>query len=344
MTKQVKAKNLLIGGGAPVSVQSMTNTDTRDVEATQKQIDELTAAGADLVRVSVYNQDCVEAFSKLKTSVPLCADIHFDYQLAISVVEKGADKLRINPGNIGAPDKIKLVADCARAHGIPIRVGVNSGSLQKNMAEQYGNTAKAMVLSAMDNVRLLENAGFHDIVVSLKASDVRRSVEAYRKFAQKCVYPLHLGITEAGTLDSSMVKSAIGIGSLLLDGIGDTMRVSITGDPVQEVRAAKQILRALGIRKGLEVISCPTCGRTGGDIESIVREVKSRISEDTPLKIAVMGCVVNGPGEAKEADIGIAYAKFGAIIFKKGELFQRVDIDQAVGVLINEAKAMAEAL
>ena len=323
MTRQVMAGSVAIGGGAPVSVQSMTNTDTRDLAATSAQIKRLAAAGCDIVRVSVYDQACAANVRALvdESPVPLVADIHFDYRLAIAAVENGISKLRINPGNIGGEKNVRLLADCLKAHHIPVRVGVNAGSLEKGILEKYGGvTAQGLVESALTHARMLEKCGFYDMVLSMKVSDVRRTIEAYRLAASQCDYPLHLGVTEAGTPGMGTVKSAIGIGALLADGIGDTIRVSLTGDPEPEAAAALDILRALGLRGGVDVISCPTCGRTGIDVEGIAKRVQAATrSVKKNLRVAVMGCVVNGPGEAKEADVGIAGGRNGGILFLRGE-------------------------
>ena len=326
MTKQVCIRNLKIGGGAPVSIQSMTNTDTRDIESTVAQIQALEAAGADIVRFSVYDEKCAAAIPHIKErcSVPLVADIHFDYKLAILSAENGIDKLRINPGNIGSFENVKKVSACAKAHKIPIRVGVNSGSVEKELLAKYKSpTADALCESALGHVKLLEAAGFTDIVISVKASNVKTTVEAYRKLSGLCSYPLHIGVTESGLDEMGLVKSAVGLGSLLMDGIGDTMRVSLTGDPVREIHAAKYILRALDMEKSgwVDIVSCPTCGRTTGNSEEVIHALRDYISDIKPkrhVKIAVMGCVVNGPGEAREADIGIAFAPHGAVVFRNG--------------------------
>ena len=345
MTRQVHAGSLAIGGGAPVSVQSMTNTDTADVSATLAQIRALADAGCDLVRVSVYNKACADAVRQLvdASPVPLCADIHFDHRLAIAAMENGIHKLRINPGNIGGEANVRLVADCARAHGIPIRVGVNSGSIEKEVLERDGGpTAHGMVESALRHIRMLEKAGFYDTVVSLKASSVPMTVAAYEEMHRICDYPLHVGVTEAGLPGRGTVKSAIGIGALLLAGIGDTIRVSLTGSPVPEAGAAIEILRAIGLRKGPEFVSCPTCGRTCIPVADIASRVEKELSDlPVPLKIAVMGCVVNGPGEGREADIGIAGGGNGCgLLFRKGEEPVKITGDLAE-ILIAEAKKMA---
>ena len=330
-TKQVRAGNVLIGGGAPVSVQSMTNTDTRDVNATLEQIKALAAAGCDLVRISVYDRACAGAVKRLVelSPVPLVADIHFDHTLAIAAMENGIHKLRINPGNIGSAENVRRVADCAKAHGVPIRVGVNAGSLEKDIVEKYGGaTAEGMVESALRHIRLLEEAHFDDIVISLKASDVPTTVQAYRLMHKACDYPLHLGVTEAGLPGLGTVKSAIGIGSLLLDGIGDTIRVSLTGDPVSEPRAALDILRALGLRKGIRFVSCPTCGRTQINVEEIASRVQQEFAgTDKPVTVAVMGCVVNGPGEARDADIALCGGKDCGALYIKGKFIRKLTGD-----------------
>ena len=327
-TKQVRAGSVLIGGGAPVSVQSMTNTDTRDVNATLEQIKALAAAGCDLVRVSVYDRACAGAVKRLVelSPVPLVADIHFDHTLAIAAMENGIHKLRINPGNIGSAENVRRVADCAKAHGVPIRVGVNAGSLEKDIVEKYGGaTPEGMVESALRHIRLLEEAHFDDIVISLKASDVPTTVRAYRLMHDTCDYPLHLGVTEAGLPGLGTVKSAIGIGSLLLDGIGDTIRVSLTGDPVNEPRAALDILRALGLRRGIRFVSCPTCGRTQIDVEQIASRVQKEFADvDKPVTVAVMGCVVNGPGEARDADIALCGGKDCGALYVRGKFIRKM--------------------
>ena len=311
MTKTVTVGTLPLGGGHPVLVQSMTNTDTRDVPATLAQIRALAEAGCDLVRVSVYDEACADAVRALVdgSPVPLVADIHFDYKLAIRAAENGIAKLRINPGNIGGADRVRKLADCAKAHHIPIRIGVNSGSVEKDLLARFGGpTPECLVESALGHARLLEEAGFEDIVLSLKSSDVRLTVEAYRLASRRCDYPLHVGVTEAGLPGQGTVKSAIGIGALLLDGIGDTIRVSLSGDPLPEAKAAWDILRALDLRRrGPQLIACPTCGRTVIPVADIARRVEEALSDLTvPLKVAVMGCIVNGIGEGREADVGIA--------------------------------------
>ena len=340
--------SLPLGGGNPVLVQSMTNTDTRDVPATLKQIRDLAAAGCDLVRVSVYDEACARAVRDLVdgSPVPLVADIHFDHKLAIAAAENGIAKLRLNPGNVGGEANVRAVADCAKAHHIPIRIGVNTGSVEKDLLARYGHpTAECLVESALNHAAMLERAGFSDIVLSMKASDVRLTIETYRLAAKRCDYPLHLGVTEAGLPGQGTVKSAIGIGALLADDIGDTIRVSLTGDPVPEAAAAWDILRALGLRqRGVQLVACPTCGRTRIDMPSIAKRVEAALADlPVPLKVAVMGCVVNGPGEAREADIGIAGGDRPGVgaLFIRGEAPRRVEGDLAA-ILIDEARRMAE--
>lgn len=343
-TKQVKAGSVAIGGGSPVSVQSMTNTDTRDVSATLAQIKALAAAGCDLVRVSVYDAACAQAVRALVdgSPVPLVADIHFDHTLALAAMENGIHKLRINPGNIGGAENVRRVADCARAHHVPIRIGVNAGSLEKDILQRDGGaTAQGMVDSALRHIRLLEQAHFDDIVISLKASSVPMTVAAYRLMRQVSDYPLHVGVTEAGLPGQGTLKSAIGIGALLLDGIGDTIRVSLTGDPIQEPIAALNILRAVGLRSGIRFVSCPTCGRTQIDVAGIARRLEAEFgSVDKPVTVAVMGCVVNGPGEARGADIALCGGKDCGALFIKGKPVGKLTGDLAEGM----AKAVREYL
>ncbi len=334
MTREVQIGKLKLGGGNPVLVQSMTNTDTRDTEATLGQIRALHDAGCDLVRVSVYDEACAEAVKTLadRSPVPLVADIHFDYQLAIRSAENGIAKLRINPGNIGREDRVRMVADCAKAHHIPIRIGVNSGSVEKELLAKYGGpTAECLVESALGHARILEKVGFEDIVLSMKSSDVKLTIAAYRLAHERCGYPLHVGVTEAGLPGQGTVKSAIGIGALLADGIGDTIRVSLSGDPVPEAKAAWDILRALDLRvRGVQLIACPTCGRTCIPVAEIGKRVEEELADVTvPLKVAVMGCVVNGLGEGREADVGIAGGKSGGVLFVKGEEPRKVEGDLA---------------
>ena len=329
-TKAVRIGTKVIGGGNPVLIQSMTNTKTEDVAATVAQIHKLTAAGCDIIRCAVPTMEAAQALSEIKKeiAIPLVADIHFDYRLAIAAMENGADKIRINPGNIGGRDRLKAVVDVAKEREIPIRVGVNSGSLEKNLVEKYhGVTAEGIVESALDKVRLIEEMGYESLVISIKSSDVLMCVKAHEQIAKETRYPLHVGITEAGTLLSGNIKSSIGLGLILHQGIGDTIRVSLTGDPLEEVKSAKLILRTLGLRRGgIEVVSCPTCGRTQIDL----------ISLDKPLKVAVMGCVVNGPGEAKEADIGIAGGIGEGLIIKHGEILRKVPEDRLLAELRQE--------
>ena len=346
MTRKVFCGPVQIGGGAPVTVQTMTNTDTRDVEATLAQIRAMAAAGADIVRVSVYDEACAKAVRALVDSspVPLVADIHFDHRLAIQSVENGIAKVRINPGNIGGETHVKELADCLKVHRVPVRIGVNSGSVEKDILKKYGGvTPEGMVESGLNHARMLERAGYDDIVLSFKATDVQKMVQACRLAAKACDYPQHIGVTESGTADVGIVKSAVGIGALLLDGIGDTIRVSLSGDPVQEVPAGLSILRACGLRRdGIEIISCPTCGRTGIDVEGIARRVRAGTADiKVPLKVAVMGCVVNGPGEALEADLGIAGGKDGAgVLFVKGEVPRPIKGGDLAAALIAEIRRM----
>lgn len=341
-SKCVKLRELTIGGGSPVTIQSMTNTDTRDAEKTVLQINALENAGCEIVRFSVYDEECVKAIPYIKahTRIPLVADIHFDYRLAIGAIENGIDKVRINPGNIGSEQRVRELAAAAKDRNIPIRIGVNGGSLEKEILEKYGVTAQGMLESALKHIAILERVGFYDIVVSLKASTVVKTVEANRLARERIPYPLHLGVTEAGMGETAAVKSAVGIGALLMEGIGDTIRVSLTGDPVREVYAAKEILCAAGLRsEGLEVVSCPTCGRTRVDLASIVEKVKTSLPEtDKPYKIAVMGCAVNGPGEAREADMGIAFGSANAVVFKKGELVYSEKLPGVIDRFISDVK------
>ena len=346
-TKRVRVGAVLLGGGAPVSVQSMTNTDTRDVDATVSQIHALEAAGCDIVRSSVYNMECAKAFAQIRPqiSIPLVADIHFDYRLAIAAMENGADKLRFNPGNIGDDARVRALVSCAKAHHTPIRIGVNAGSMEKSLKEKYGGaTPEAMVESAMKHVRLLEHEGFDDIVVSLKASTVRDTVEAYRCISKQIDYPLHIGVTETGNVADGIVKSSIGIGALLHDNIGDTLRVSLTDDPVREVEAGLRILRALHLRRDdIEIISCPTCGRTRVNIMEMVDRLSARLPRRKGyLKVAVMGCAVNGPGEAADADIGIAFGDGNGVLFQRGEKICSGKTDEIMDRLIQTATDMLQ--
>lgn len=344
-TKAVFVGGVPVGGGNAVSVQSMTNTDTRDSAATVAQIHALEAAGCDIVRVAVPDEAAARAIAQIKPEIhiPLVADIHFDYRLALLCMENGVDKVRINPGNIGDPAKVRAVCDMAKEKHIPIRIGVNGGSLEKHLLQKYGEpTAQALVESALAHAALLEECGFYDIVLSLKASDVPTMIEAYRLAHEACDYPLHLGVTEAGTYESGIVKSAVGIGTLLSSGIGDTIRVSLTDDPVREVSAGIEILKALGLRKsGVTFVSCPTCGRCQIDLIGIANEVYERVKHlDKDIKIAVMGCAVNGPGEARDADIGIAGGDGIGLLFKKGEVVRRVPQEQIVDTLMQEIEQL----
>lgn len=346
-TKVIHIGDLKIGGGNPVLIQSMTNTKTTDVEATVAQIHRLEKAGCDIIRCAVPDMEAAVAVGEIKKqiSIPLVADIHFDYRLAIAAMENGADKIRINPGNIGSGDRIKAVIDCAKSRNIPIRVGVNSGSLEKPLIEKYGRvTAEGIVESAMDKVRIIEELGYDNMVVSIKSSDVLMCVKAHELIAECCPYPLHVGITESGTVQSGNIKSAVGLGIILHEGIGDTIRVSLTGDPVEEVKSAKLILKTLGLRKGgIEVVSCPTCGRTQIDLIGLAGKVEE-MAADIPLdiKVAVMGCVVNGPGEAKEADIGIAGGIGEGLLIKKGEIVKKLPEDQLLSALRYELEHWSE--
>ena len=339
MTRTIDVGGVRIGGGAPVSIQSMTNTPTHDVEATLAQIRALAAAGCDIVRVAVPDMAAAKAVGALKAGspVPLVADIHFDYRLALEAAEQGIDKIRINPGNIGAPERVEAVAKACKERHIPIRVGVNGGSLERELLAKYGGpTPEAMVESALGHIELLERYGFEDICVSLKASSVPATMNAYRLMAQRYDYPLHLGVTEAGTREIGELKAAAGIGGLLALGIGDTLRVSLTADPVEEVCAARRILKAIGLRReGPELISCPTCGRTQIDLIPMATRVEELLKDvDKPITVAVMGCVVNGPGEARHADVGLAGGKGEGVLFKRGEIVDRVPEEQLVSGLM----------
>lgn len=338
MTKQISVGGVLIGGGAPVSIQSMTNTRTDDAQATLAQIRALATAGCDIVRVAVPDMEAARAVAKIKESspIPVVVDIHFDYKLALEAIAAGADKVRINPGNIGGEDRVKAVADACRLHNIPIRIGVNGGSLEKNLLAKYGGVCpEAMVESAFGHIKLLNKFDFDDICISLKSSSVPMTMAAYRMMREQSDYPLHLGVTEAGTVRMGTLKSAVGIGGLLATGIGDTIRVSLSADPVEEIYAARDILKAAGIRKdGAELVSCPTCGRTRIDLISLAGEVEERLKGvDKPITVAVMGCVVNGPGEASAADCGIAGGIGEGLLFKKGEIIKKVPQEQLVDEL-----------
>ncbi|MFA6940463.1 MAG: flavodoxin-dependent (E)-4-hydroxy-3-methylbut-2-enyl-diphosphate synthase [Clostridiaceae bacterium] len=344
-TKKIKLGDTFIGGDSKITVQSMTNTDTRDALKTVNQILELTQKGCDIIRCAVVDEDAAKAIREIKKriKIPLVADIHFDYRLALLSIENGVDGLRINPGNIGSRERVKLVAEAAKAKNIPIRIGVNSGSLDKTLLEKYGKVCpEALVESALSHINILEDVNFDDIVISIKSSNVIQTVECYRLISGKVSYPLHLGVTEAGTLINSSVKSSIGIGSLLLDGIGDTIRVSITGNPLDEVKIGREILKSTGnLKSGIEFVSCPTCGRTEIDLIKIASEVEERLADyPKSIKVAVMGCIVNGPGEAREADIGIAGGKNEGLIFKKGKIIKKVKEQDLVRELINEIKKL----
>lgn len=340
-TKVVQIGNCKIGGGNPIAIQSMTNTKTEDVEATVAQILALEAAGCDIIRCAVPTMEAAEALTEIKKRIhiPLVADIHFDYRLAIAAIEHGADKIRINPGNIGDVSRVREVVEKAKEYNVPIRVGVNSGSLEKHLVEKYGGvTAEGIVESALDKVRMIEEMEYDNLVVSIKSSDVMMCVKAHELIAEQCPYPLHVGITESGTILSGNIKSSVGLGIILYEGIGDTIRVSLTGDPLEEIKSAKLILKTLGLRKGgIEVVSCPTCGRTKIDLIGLANQVENMVA-DIPLdiKVAVMGCVVNGPGEAKEADIGIAGGIGEGLLIKKGEIVKKVKEEELLDTLRNE--------
>lgn len=340
-TRIVKVKDICLGGDNKIAVQSMTNTDTRDVAATINQILELEKAGCDIVRCAVPDEAASIAIKDIVkgVNIPVVADIHFDYKLALNSIKNGISALRINPGNIGSIEKVKIVANAAKEKQIPIRIGVNSGSLQKDILKKYGKVcADALVESALEHVRILESVDFHDIVISIKSSDVVMMIESYRKISEIVDYPLHLGVTEAGTIWRGTIKSAVGIGTLLCEGIGDTIRVSLTGDPVEEIKVGREILKSIGqITDGIQFISCPTCGRTQIDLINIAKEVEDRLGNcKKNIKVAIMGCVVNGPGEAREADIGIAGGKGEGLIFKKGEIVKKVKEDKLVDELVRE--------
>lgn len=340
-TKVIKIGDRVIGGGNPILIQSMTNTKTQDVKATVEQINRLAAAGCDIIRCAVPDMDAAKALSQIKKeiSIPLVADIHFDYKLAIAAMENGADKIRINPGNIGSADRVKAVIDVAKERNIPIRVGVNSGSLEKNLVEKYkGVTAQGIVESALDKAKMIEDMGYDNLVISIKSSDVMMCVKAHEVISKQTNYPLHVGITESGTIISGNIKSSIGLGLILNQGIGDTIRVSLTGDPLEEIKSAKLILRTLGLRKGgIEVVSCPTCGRTQIDLIGLATKVENLVQNyDLDIKVAVMGCAVNGPGEAKEADIGVAGGVKEGLLIKRGEIIKKVPEEQLLGLLKEE--------
>lgn len=347
-TRSIQIGNIVIGGAAPISVQSMTNTKTDNIAATVKQINALAAAGCDIVRLAIPDMAAAEAIDKIKNLVntPLIADIHFDYRLALVCLERGIDALRLNPGNIGQVEYVEKVVKAAQKKRIPIRIGVNAGSLDKSLLAKHGGhpTPEAMVESALQHVAILESLNFNDIKISLKANDVPTTIAAYRLMSDAARYPLHLGITEAGTVNSGVIKSAVGIGALLAQGIGDTIRVSLTGDPVEEVKVGNEILKSLGLREyGPTLISCPTCGRCNIDLITLAHQVEDRLKQvHTPIKVAVMGCVVNGPGEAKEADIGIAGGTGQGILFRKGEIIRKVPEDELIAALFVELDKLIE--
>ena len=345
MTRTVNVGGVKIGGGNPLSIQSMCNTDTRDIKATVEQIKLLEDAGCEIIRVAIPDMEAAQAIAEIKKQIriPLVSDIHFDYRLALECIKNGIDKVRINPGNIGDRDRVKLVADAAKANGIPIRIGVNGGSLEKDLVAKYGGaTSDALVESAMGHIEILDSVNFSDMVVSIKVSNVPVMLDAYRKFSEKCDIPLHIGVTESGTEYMGTVKSSIGIGTLLSEGIGDTMRVSLTADPVKEIYLAKDILRVIEIRNdGVEFVSCPTCGRTQIDLIKIANEVESNLKNiNKKIKVAVMGCAVNGPGEARDADLGIAGGKGECLIFKKGTPLRKVPENMAVSELMKEIEKL----
>ncbi|MBQ6129039.1 MAG: flavodoxin-dependent (E)-4-hydroxy-3-methylbut-2-enyl-diphosphate synthase [Lachnospiraceae bacterium] len=340
-TKKIQIGNRVIGGGSPILIQSMTNTKTEDADATVAQIQRLCDAGCEIIRVTVPTIEAARSLAQIKKrcDIPVVADIHFDHKMAIAAIENGADKIRINPGNIGGADRLREVVAAAKERDIPIRVGVNSGSLEKDLVEKYkGVTARGIVESAMDKVHMIEDCGYSNIVVSIKSSDVMMCVRAHEEIAPVCPYPLHVGITESGTVKSGSIRSAVGLGIILNEGIGDTIRVSLTGDPVEEVVTAKLILKSLGLRKGgIDVVSCPTCGRTNIDIIGLASKVEQMVAGyDLDIKVAVMGCVVNGPGEAKEADIGIAGGKNEGLLIKKGQIIKKVPEDELLQTLKEE--------
>ncbi len=347
-TKEVRIGDRVIGGGNPILIQSMCNTKTEDVASTVKQILDLEQAGCDIIRVAVPTMEAAEALREIKRQIhiPLVADIHFDYRLAIAAIECGADKIRINPGNIGARERVQAVTDKAREYGVPIRVGVNSGSLEKSLIEKYGGvTAEGLVESALDKVAWIERMGYDDLVISIKSSDVMMCVKAHELISKRTPYPLHVGITEAGTVTAGNIKSAIGLGLILNQGIGDTIRVSLTGDPVEEIRSAKRILKTLGLRTGgIEVVSCPTCGRTKIDLIGLANQVEKMTAEFDHLnvKVAVMGCVVNGPGEAREADLGIAGGIGEGLLIRKGEVIRKLPETELLSALREELRKLSE--
>jgi (E)-4-hydroxy-3-methylbut-2-enyl-diphosphate synthase len=345
-TKKVRCGNLYIGGNSLVSIQSMTNTDTRDINKTIYQIKGLEEAGCEIVRIAIPDMEAAMAVSQIKKSIsiPLVADIHFDYRLALKCMENGIDKLRINPGNIGDIERVKKIVWEAKSREIPIRIGVNAGSLEKSVIQKYGVTPRALVESAMEHVNILEALDFDKTIISLKASDVKLTLDAYKLLAERVDYPLHIGITEAGTVWRGTIKSSIGIGALLLNGVGDTLRVSLTGDPIEEVKVAKEILQSLNIRNfGINFISCPTCGRTQIDLVQLTKEIEKNLSHvKLPITVAVMGCAVNGPGEAREADLGIAGGKGSALLFKKGKIIRKVSENEIIDAVLEEVKKIAK--
>ena len=341
LSKEVSVGSLKIGGNNPISIQSMTNTDTRDAKATIDQIKRLEEVGCDVVRVAVPDMEAAKNIGEIKKNVniPIIADIHFDYRLALEAIDQGVDGVRINPGNIGSIDRVKMVVNKCREKNLKIRIGVNGGSLEKELLEKYGSaTAEALVESAMGHVKILEDLDFHNIVISLKSSDIYKTLDSYELIAKKVDYPLHIGITESGSVKKGTIKSSIGVGALLLKGIGDTIRISLTGDPTEEVIVGKEILRSLDLLNDkIKVISCPTCGRCNIDLISVVNEVEEKINKlDKDITVAIMGCAVNGPGEAKEADIGIAGGKGEGLLFKKGEIIRKIDGDKLVDELLAE--------
>ena len=340
-TKKIKLGNIYVGGDSPITVQSMTNTDTRDAISTAAQINRLEEAKCDIIRMAVPDMEAAEAIKgiKAKVKIPIVADIHYDYRLALKSIENGVDAVRINPGNIGSSEKVKAVVDAAKYNGVPIRIGVNSGSLDKRLLEKYNHvSSKALVESAMEHVKILEGLNFFDIAISIKSSDVVMMIESYRLISEMVDYPLHLGVTEAGPIMKGTIKSSIGIGTLLAEGIGDTIRVSLTGDPIEEVKVGREILKSMGyIKEGIDIVSCPTCGRCQIDLFSIVNQAEERLKGNNKnIKIAIMGCAVNGPGEAREADIGIAGGKGEGLIFKKGKIIKKVPEDKLLDELIRE--------
>lgn len=348
-SRQINLGGVKVGGGAPVTVQSMTKTDTRDIPATVAQIRSLEKAGCDIVRLAVPDMDAAKSLGKIikETNIPIVSDIHFDYRLALEAVKQGVDGMRINPGNIGAKYRIKAVVDAVRERGVPIRIGVNSGSLEKDILKKHGSpTPEALAESAMRHVSILEDLDFRDIKISVKSTDVKKMIEAYRILAEKTEYPLHLGVTEAGTYEMGTIKSSIGIGTLLAEGIGDTIRVSLTGDPVDEIKVGLNILKSLGLRRnGIELISCPGCGRLEIDLMKLVKDVEDRITGmelQRPIKVAILGCVVNGPGEASEADIGIAGGRGKGMLYKDGKLVRSFKEANIVEELVKELEAFAE--